>query len=161
MIREATFRDYDELNRLEMQVASKHLTARPDIFKNPLEWSVDVDYLEWILENHQTKIFVYEENGRVLGHCKVDFEEPSDDDEDESYTQHDVPILFIESMVVDTAARGRGIGRELIDRAKAYAKEVGAKRLELCVWALNGGVQEFYEHLGMKVQSTQMEFIID
>jgi len=163
MIREATISDFEAIQKLEMNVANAHLSARPDIFKNPLQWSVGKEYFEEMLDEEEVKLFVYEKDGKILGHIKLDVEGPDDEeDEEECYsTQHDVLLVFIESIYVDESARGFGIGRELINQAKAYAREIGAVRLELCVWALNQNSKDFYEHLGMSVQSTMMELRID
>ena len=159
MIREAKKSDFDAIYKLEIQVADMHLSARPDIFKNPLWWSRNAENFEECLEDEYMKLFVFDDGGKILGHCKVDIYGPGEEDESDD-TQHEVLVLFIETIFVDGAARGRGIGRQLLERAKAYGKEIGAVRLELCAWNLNQGVTAFYEHLGMAVQSAQMELIL-
>jgi N-acetylglutamate synthase-like GNAT family acetyltransferase len=40
-------------------------------------------------------------------------------------------LVTIDELVVAQGARGRGVGRTLIERAKAIAAELGAKRVEL------------------------------
>jgi len=161
MIREATVSDFRQVNELEMQVASKHITMRPDIFKAPQKWSVDEEYFAEMLESDEEKLFVYAEGETVLGYCKVDIEEPDDDESEDDYsTQHDAHIVWINSIFVAEQARGKGIGQSLFEHVKTYAKGRGADRLELCVWALNKEEQGFYERLGMTVQSVALELII-
>ncbi|HLK39495.1 MAG TPA: GNAT family N-acetyltransferase [Polyangiaceae bacterium] len=41
------------------------------------------------------------------------------------------PILSVDELVVSEGARGAGVGRKLIDRAKSEAVRLGARRLEL------------------------------
>ena len=158
MIRKATIMDFDAIKKLEMQVANLHLIGRPDIFKNPLEWSINKDNFEKTINHDYIIVFVYESDGKIIGHCKLDIIEP--DEEDESFTTHNVCTAFIESICVDARYQNTGIGKKLFNHAKMCAKERGAVRLELCIWALNSNVKGFYENLGMSTQSYQMELIL-
>lgn len=66
------------------------------------------------------KAFVAEIDSKVCGiaHC---FLRPS--------TWHEVGYLYLEDLFVDQRYRGRGIGRELLDKAASYGREIGAERL--------------------------------
>jgi ribosomal protein S18 acetylase RimI-like enzyme len=66
------------------------------------------------------KAFVAEIDSKVCGiaHC---FLRPS--------TWHKVGYLYLEDLFVDQRYRGRGIGRELLDKAASYGREIGAERL--------------------------------
>lgn len=44
--------------------------------------------------------------------------------------------------------RGRGLGRELMSTAEAYAKEKGAGDIKLEVMAFNSDALDFYRELG-------------
>lgn len=54
----------------------------------------------------------------------------------------------IEGLFVQGAARSRGLGKQLLDRAKA-----GRSRLTLDVYQKNGGAIAFYRREGFRVQS--------
>src|SRR5262245_59268414 len=56
--------------------------------------------------------------------------------------------LYIRSMAVDPAARGSGIGRELMKRVEDYATERGFKRLYLSTTPFLGGAIRLYEICG-------------
>jgi RimJ/RimL family protein N-acetyltransferase len=55
----------------------------------------------------------------------------------------------------------KNIGRQFVNRAKDYAKEIGATRLELTVWGFNKNAREFYEHLGISKRTIRMEMNIE
>ena len=154
MIREACISDFNAISNLEKQVFHIHLNARPDMIKPELPFNKD--YFESSLNAENAKIFVYEENGAILGYCIT---------KKWGYNNHhlfyDMTILDINDMCVDEKARGKNIGRQLFNRAKDYAKEIGAAKIELSVWNFNKNARQFYEHLGMTERISRMEFIIE
>ena len=74
---------------------------------------------------------------------------------------YDMKILEINDMCVNEKARGKNIGRQLVNRAKDYAREIGAIRLELTVWGFNKNARQFYEQIGMTERTIRMEMIIE
>lgn len=153
MIREATSSDFDAIAALEKQVFIMHFESRPDIInKNPF----NQEYYDKCLEDEHMKMFVFEENGSIIGYCKT---------VTQHYEEHpvfnDMTVLEINSMCVDEKARGKHVGRRLFDKAKAYAQEIKAARLELTVWNFNKNAREFYEHLGMTTRTLRMELGIE
>jgi ribosomal protein S18 acetylase RimI-like enzyme len=56
--------------------------------------------------------------------------------------------LHIADLYVETAARRRGIGRALVARATAIAREAGARELVWSVYHANRIAASFYERLG-------------
>ena len=154
MIRDACVSDFSAILDLENQVFQIHLNARPDMIKPELPFNQD--YYEKCLQDINKRIFVFEENGNILGYCITQKLE---------YTGHhlyyDTKILEINDMCVDEKARGMNIGRQLVNSAKDYAKEIGATRLELTVWGFNKDARQFYEHLGMSERTGRMEMAIE
>jgi len=152
-IREANLLDFDSIEKLGKQVFKMHIDARPDLFEKNY---FTKEYFEESFKNGHTKIFVFEEDGNILGHCIIDeYEEVGDP------IYYDVKGIFIDSMCVDESAKGRQIGRALVDRAKSYAKEVGATRLDLLVYDFNKDAKKFYERLGLTTKSSFMEINIE
>ena len=154
MIREVCLSDFNAISNLESQVFHIHLNARPDMIKP--EGPFNRDYFETCLNDENVKIFVFEENEEILGYCIT---------RKWWYSNHhlfyDMTILDINDMCVDEKARGKSIGRQLFNRAKEYAKEIGAAKIELSVWNFNKNARQFYEHLGMKERISRMEIIIE
>jgi len=56
--------------------------------------------------------------------------------------------LYVRGMAVDPAARGSGIGRELMKRVEEYATENGFERLYLSTTPFLGGAIRLYERCG-------------
>lgn len=58
------------------------------------------------------------------------------------------PVALLEDMVVDTAARDRGLGTQLLEAAIATAKSRGCRRITLLTDADNADAQRFYARQG-------------
>lgn len=58
------------------------------------------------------------------------------------------PVALLEDMVVGTAARGEGIGAQLLDAAIATARARGCRRITLLTDDTNEGAQRFYARRG-------------
>lgn len=59
-------------------------------------------------------------------------------------------IWILNDLFVAPTARTRGVGRALMDRATAHARESGAIRLELSTAKTNRTAQRLYEAVGYK-----------
>ncbi|MBV7434843.1 GNAT family N-acetyltransferase [Cardiobacteriaceae bacterium TAE3-ERU3] len=62
-------------------------------------------------------------------------------------------VWTLNDLFVVQAARGQGVGRALMNAAKAYAKQTGARRLVLETAADNHTAQRLYESLGYQRES--------
>lgn len=58
------------------------------------------------------------------------------------------PLARITAMVVDDAARGLGLGRQLVDTGAALARAAGCDLLELTTGLQRADAHAFYEALG-------------
>ncbi|GAB2594884.1 GNAT family N-acetyltransferase [Streptomyces capparidis] len=71
-------------------------------------------------------------------------------------------VLQIQGLLVDSAARGRGVGRALLDAAYAEALRRGARRLTLRVLGHNARARRLYEKAGYTVEGVLPgEFLLD
>ncbi|MEY3743522.1 MAG: hypothetical protein RLZZ541_577 [Pseudomonadota bacterium] len=62
-------------------------------------------------------------------------------------TAQGTPSAWVEDMVVEEAYRGKGIGKQLLQRALDWAKAKGATRAQLLVDLSNGEALGYYQHL--------------
>lgn len=154
IIRKAEPRDLEAINRLLRQVLAVHNQTRPDLFRAKGKKYKDEGILE-IIEEDYFPIFVYEEDGIVLGYAFCH----------EQFLCNDIELsvktLYIDDLCVDESARGRGIGKALFDYVKEYATTKGFYNVTLHVWNGNTAAQNFYESMGMKPQYTNLELIVN
>ena len=152
MIRKARINDINEILDLLTQVLNLHHKIRPDIFKaDKTKYTHD----ELVDKINKEPIFVYEEDGHVVGHIFLDIREIK-----ESNTVYEYKYLYIDDLVVDKKHQNEGIGYELYSYAKRYAKSLGIKKIILNAWEGNDAVN-FYKHLGLKIESYHFEDDID
>lgn len=149
-IRRATLTDIPRLNELLQEILQVHHVARPDLFSASGQ-KFSQDELAILLKNEVKPVFVYEDEGQVLGHLFCEIIQL------DSPVLEPVKTLFIDDLCVTSAARGQKIGEKLYDFAVDYAKEIGCHNITLDVWNDNQGALRFYERLGMKPQKTRME----
>ncbi|MEZ5774144.1 MAG: GNAT family N-acetyltransferase [Hyphomicrobiaceae bacterium] len=61
------------------------------------------------------------------------------------------PALFVAGLFVTEAARGKGVGRELMGRAREIAAARGASHMSWMVWRRNEAAIGFYRGLGAEL----------
>lgn len=70
-------------------------------------------------------------------------------------------VRMIQGLAVDDSARGRGIGRALVEAAVERARGLGARRVTLRVLGPNAPARRLYESLGFVVEGlAPEEFLI-
>lgn len=114
---------------------------------------------EWYLatlrehcEKYKGQIFVAEESGKIIGYVcvlsHVPCAEPADG-------------LLYEAQVVDlvvlNVARGRGVGKALLQAGEEYAISKGANWLRVSVFTWNNQAISLYEKLGFSHQEITLE----
>ena len=154
VIRRAEERDIPAILDLLIQVDMVHHRARPDLFKGPAT-KYSADELSGIFRNDQMPVFVYEENGQVLGHAFCLFQR-----HEENAVLTNALTLYIDDLCVDERHRGKHIGRRLFDHAVEFARSSGCYNVTLNVWAQNEAALAFYRKQGLQPQKIGMEMIL-
>jgi len=72
-----------------------------------------------------------------------------------------IPILILYDLFVDPEKRTGGIGRDLMNKAKDYARENGFNRLELSTAKDNFIGQSLYESLGYEVDNEFLQYSLE
>ena len=149
-IRKAIPADLPVVNSLLEQVLAVHHRGRPDLFRSSGKKYTDKELLD-IFANPDTPVFLYEEDGTVLGYafCAVK----------QSSANNLVPVrtLYVDDLCVDAQSRGKHVGKALFGHVKAYAEGIGCHNVTLHVWECNPGARAFYDAMGMTPQYTSME----
>ena len=137
--------------RLLHQVGDVHHEIRPDIFRSGA-LKYDEPALEALLRDPGRPIFIYEEEGRVLGYCFCVIK-----DYQGSGVQTDRVELYIDDLCVEEDCRGQGVATALYHHVTAWAKNMGCSHITLNVWCGNDGAMKFYERMGLRPRSIMME----
>ena len=138
MTRLAVMNDLAGINVLHTQLHIQHIGYRPDIFA-PIEQPVFDKLMIPYIENDGKDIIVSENDGIIDGYAAISVCDTS------KGAGEILPFVFVEvnELCVAENAHRKGIGTALLDAVKAYAKEKGAKFVELGVNAQNTSAQEF------------------
>ena len=142
-IRQATEKDFAELNALFEEIDEHHRKALPRIFRKPDGKARSYDFLRGVLADPNAIIFIAETQSLIIGlvyaYVRLIPENPIK-----------VPCLAgeIDQIVVRQGYRRYGVGKALMQRIHQWAGEMKLERLELSVWNFNGEAQEFYQELG-------------
>lgn len=94
-------------------------------------------------DRDRARMWVLEEAGRVLGHLGV--REPG------------ARGVLVLGMVILPEGRGRGGGRELLERAVEHARSCGAHKVELEVWPDNARAVALYARSGFEVEGLRRD----
>lgn len=101
--------------------------------------------LEAIVNSDSTRLFIAEENDEILGTLSLVFTK--------------IPTgvkIWIEDVVVDNAARGKGVGKQLMAYAIDHVKEQNIKTINLTSSPDRVAANTLYQTLGFKQRETNV-----
>lgn len=149
MIRKADKNDLERLTELFIELHRHHVDIMPETFTMPeREWFGG--RISEILNDVGQKVLVYD-SGRIEAYAVVRIIEV--DTPDKPYRK----VCFIDCFAVSESSRRQGIGTELFNAVKAFGREKGCTSVQLGVSAGNAGAVGFYEKMGLKPRTIQME----
>ncbi len=101
------------------------------------------------LLNQNSVFYKCQLNEEMIGYYKINYAE--------AQTEPDYPeSAEIERIYVSTDQKGRGVGRKMIQHAKAQAQAKGLDYLWLGVWEKNPEALSFYEKMGFEEIGTHV-----
>jgi GNAT superfamily N-acetyltransferase len=141
-IRTADIDDAKVLAKLNGFVQELHLQHRPDHFKETSVPELEV-WFGSLLEQPTTRAWIAEAQGQPVGYvlalCR---------DLPANPFTHARKWLEVDQIAVDPNHRRHGVGRALVSKAIAYAKETGLGRIEATSWSFNHEAHKLFRHLG-------------
>ncbi len=144
-VRTASMRDIDELTRLF------------DAYRMFYEQTSDLDlaraFLTKRIENDESRIFVGDNgDGSCCGFTQLfpSFSSVSA-----------LPIWILNDLYVEKSARNQGVGRLLMNEARDFAIQTGAKGILLETAKTNVSAQALYESLGYAQNSESFFYFLD
>ena len=104
-------------------------------------------YVRYLVDAPNAATWIAEEDGRMAGFAIVDWnkEKPG-------------LIAYLQTIEVTPEQRGRGVGRELLDRAEASARDAGAVSIWLHVDEKNSLAVRIYETHGYSCKGRQEDY---
>jgi ribosomal protein S18 acetylase RimI-like enzyme len=120
-----------------------HHRLDPERIKPPEAALLAEPVFERFLSDERQLLLVAEQNGAVAGFVRAELQEPA-----EGRAHRRPRLVMIHELVVDPAARRRGLARKLVEEIEAWAIERGAPVVELGVYAFNAGALDFYRSMG-------------
>lgn len=154
MIRRAEKKDIPKIGDLLSQVDLVHHKGRPDIFKIGRKYS-DKELVPMLNDETRPILVAVDENDEVMGYCFCIFQQHKDNS-----VLTDIKTLYIDDLCVDSALRGKHVGKELYKAAVELAKSSGCYNLTLNVWSCNPSAMRFYEAMGLVPQKVGMELVL-
>lgn len=149
-IRPASAADYPQVCAILQQVHDLHVDWRPDIYRPCAPALPQEAFLQEIAHG---LFFVAEYQGIISGILSCMERQIRSD------RQVERRVLFIDTMAVDEARRGQGIGRQLLDFARQFAAVGAYDGLELQVNARNEAARAMYARCGFTEKSINMELL--
>jgi ribosomal protein S18 acetylase RimI-like enzyme len=104
-----------------------------------------------IIQSDDSEIFVAEMAGELVGLIEVYVRQ---DPDEATLIQHRYAEL--QSLVVLVPFRRKGIGTQLVEIARRWARENGATEMRLGLWEFNQAARAFYETMGFGTLKRRM-----
>ncbi|MPM15373.1 hypothetical protein SDC9_61742 [bioreactor metagenome] len=147
-IRLAEHGDILKISKLYEEFFVYNASQQPLYYKPAAEMG---KYPQSVIESAKEALFIAEENGAVLGLIHIIEEQTPPYD---CFVPHRYATIM--DLYVTEDFRGRGIGRELMEYAKRWAKTRGLHYLELSVLAENEDGIRFYRRENFQTVSQVM-----
>ena len=152
MLQLARESDWEEIKRLSVQIHDLHVQWRPDIFYHSEEPYPKEAFLKNI---HERMVYVYKADDTVLGYvvlCLMSKGGPG---------VMEKKLLRLESICVDEAARGEGVGTAMVAGVRALAQAFGCSDILLGMHPENEQALRFYQKCGFTIRTINLEMSVN
>lgn len=148
MLQLAVPADWEAVKRLSVQIHDLHAQWRPDIYYHsdePLPYDCFCDLIR------DRMIYVAKVDGIVAGYVTLSISNKGGEG------THPKKVMRIDSICVDEAVRGHGIGTQMVEDARALCVAFGCQSLILGVHPENNRAVDFYQKCGFRIRTFNME----
>ena len=140
--------DFEDVKRLSVQIHELHASWRPDIYYSTDEPLPRDAFLEAI---RNRLVYVAKVNGIVAGYVVLSVQNRG------GPGTHAYKAMRLDSICVDEALRGQGIGKRMVADVRALAKVFGCRELMLGVHPENDEAVGFYQKCGFRIRTINMD----
>lgn len=155
IIRRATEKDIEGINKLLRQVLMVHHNGRPDLFKSDAKKYQDEELLEIIKDDMRPIFVAVNDSYEVMGYAFCVFQQYINNN-----ILTEVKTLYIDDLCVEEGLRGQHIGQQIYEYVIHFAKMSKCYNVTLNVWSCNPDAQKFYESCGLVPYKIGMEKIL-
>lgn len=141
--RPADISDIAALIRLSRQAHEQHVEAIPGRYKAALDDTEAAEFFTRYLDSPDVHAWVAETDGELIGYLSAEFRFIRENPFRDAVRQFE-----LDQVVVDNEHRGRGAGRELLEKFVAKAIELDADELLVHTLHFNRQAHEFFRHCG-------------
>ena len=140
--------DWEDINRLSVQIHDLHAAWCPDIY-----YHSDEPYpREVFLEDIKNRmVYVAKLQGTVAGYVVLSTQQKG------GPGTHQKKLLRLDSICVDQAVRGHGIGKAMVADVYALARALGCCEVILGVHPENDKAVGFYQKCGFRIRTINMD----
>ncbi len=148
--------DYEALCAVLDEGDAHHREALPHIFQRPPGPVRSRAFLEAFIEDEHKAIFVARSSQGLVGAVEIEHKSVEGGGlfVGRSYA-------VVHGLTVASCARRCGVGRALMEEARAWALGRGLGSVQLSVWAFNQGAIDFYKQLGYEPTRMWMALDVD
>lgn len=150
-IRRATMDDFDVLLELAEYLDAPHREALPDRFRRPDGPIRRRDHTEKLMSDPDTFLAVAELDGRVVGIINSGLEQMPDFPQ-----KRPVRSALVRGIVVRPECRRQGVATALMAALRDWAREKGAREVQLNVYDFNRPAAAFCAALGYRPLSHRL-----
>jgi ribosomal protein S18 acetylase RimI-like enzyme len=150
-IRRAAKEDAAAISTLNREIQALHAAGLPELFKPPAEDSFSAERVRTLLDTAGVRMWVAFVDNAPAGYL---YAEVSRQGENALRKPHS--YVYVTHICVAAAQRRRGIGRALLEAARAWALEEAVEGIQLDVWSFNADAQAFFARQGFAPLTLRM-----
>lgn len=143
-IRQATIEDAALLAELNKDVQLVHANGLPHLFKLPSDNPDLVIEMKAAIEKPGHFAFIASIDGDAAGYVLVEHFKKA-----ETVRQKSHEMIYIHHISVRPIYQRNGVGRALLDAAKAQGKSLGVELFALDFWSFNLDAKKFFQNYGL------------
>ena len=143
-IRASTPEDASTLSALNADVQQIHADAHPWRFKPPGPQTFTEKDAEDLLSNPGYFSYLAFDEGTAIGYLVAEIVYRP-----ETARQFAHELIYIHEIGVRSCARRKGIGKSLLNAAKAHGQSLGVPMVAVDTWSFNEGALRFFQNNGL------------
>ena len=143
-IRATTLEDASAISALNADVQQIHANAHPSRFKPPGPYTfTEMDAKDLLISPNYFAFLALDE-GAPIGYLVAEIVRRP-----ETARQFAHELVYIHEISVRPGARRKGVGRLLLDAAKAHGRSLGISTVALDTWSFNEAALRFFRNNGL------------